>query len=68
MTPMKFVKPQIDEFKKLIGDSFVERYHNKAEPIGFHDEWNDIEYPKTGIKSDFIRLLRVKIRVETLTR
>lgn len=62
MTPMKYVKPQVDAFKALIGDSFVERYHNKCEPAGFHDEWENVDYPKTGIESDFIRLLRVKIK------
>jgi hypothetical protein len=62
MTPMKFVKQHIDEFKGLIGDTFAERYHNKAEPNGFYDETNDIRYPKAGIESDFIRLLKVKIK------
>jgi hypothetical protein len=62
MTPMKFIKPHIDEFKKLIGSSFVERHHNKCDPSGYHDEWENVDYQKTGIKSDFIRLLKVKIK------
>ena len=62
MTPMKFLKPQIDEFKKLIGSSFIERCHNKCDSSGYHDEWENIDYPKAGIESDFIRLLKVKIK------
>lgn len=62
ITLMKFVKPQIDEFKKLIGSGFVERYLNKVDATGFYDEWNDVQYQNAGIKSDFIRLLRAKIK------
>lgn len=66
MTPMEKLKPQFDELKSLLGDTYKEINLNKSsykeEYVGFCGETT--QYINKGVKSDFIRLYRAQFNKE----
>lgn len=69
MTPMQKLKPQLEEFKNLLGSSFKEINLNKSDEkvhyAGFpDDDGSRQEYINKGVRSDFIRLYRLQLNKE----
>lgn len=66
MTPMEKLKPQFNEFKKLLENIFKEINLNKSEykeeSIYGYGEYK--KYINKGVKSDFIRLYKAKLNKE----
>lgn len=60
MTPMNKLKPQIDKLKTLIGSDFTELNLNKSAPKEGIDYGYSVEYAKTGVVSDFIKMIKIK--------
>lgn len=71
MNPMKELKSEFDLFKSLIGNDFQEYNLNKSEPKQHYTQnYPDYQlngsdddytlYESKGVKSDFIRIFRIK--------
>lgn len=60
MTPMNKIKTQIDKLKSFLGEDFVEVNLNKSAPKEGIDYGYSVDYAKTGVASDFIKMIKIK--------
>lgn len=69
MTPMNRLKPQFDELKVLLGNSFEEIVLNKSEykEVIVNFCGDNSEHINKGVRSDFIRLYRLQLNQENTT-
>lgn len=69
MTPMYRLKPQFDELKVLLGNSFEEIVLNKSEykEVIVNFCGDNSEHINKGVRSDFIRLYRLQLNQENTT-